>query len=112
MADLTGISKKTILCAEMSRRYLHRNWLEKICVVLGICPESIMDNEYRFFYEGYGQAIEFLISKLGTQGLVDALQLKESLALPRWIEGRTLPRFEKRRALVKLFNELSGQIST
>lgn len=105
LAKLSGVSRAQILKAERCEMYLNRNQYIKLCVTLQIDPESIIDNEYNFFYGGYGQVIEFLVNKMGTQALLDSLHV-HSATLLNWMSGRWMPQFKQRRALIKLYNEL------
>lgn len=105
LSKLSGISKSQILKAERSEFYLNREHYIKVCTALHIDPESIIDDEYKFFYEGYERAIEFLISKMGIQAIMDFLRIHRTTLL-NWSSGRWLPQFEQRRALIKLYNEL------
>ena len=104
MSALTGISRPVLLKAELSLLYLNEKQLSQACAVLKIAPHSIIDSEYKFFYQGYGQAIEFLVSKIGINGLLSAMKIKRP-ALMNWKNGHTLPHFKKRRALISLYNK-------
>ena len=106
MHVLTGIS--TITRAELSQTYLDKPSLEKVCDVLGVAPEVIIDDEYRFFYHGYKPAIDYLLTKLTQNEILARLGITDWTIIKKWRTGQAMPNFKNRRALVKLYNTLTN----
>lgn len=105
LADLSGVSKSNILASERTEKYLNLQQFKKVCQALNINPKDIIDNEYKFFFNGYKEPINFLIQNIELNNLLTYLGIKKQTFL-NWLLERQIPNFKTKRKLIKKYNEI------
>jgi transcriptional regulator with XRE-family HTH domain len=104
LSNITGIPRSSITSSERTNRYLPYGRFVVICKALNLDPIIVMDNEYKFFYEGYGYPINQLINEVGMVQIEAELGVKRR-AILSWKYRKTLPLFQYRRKLIHMYNK-------
>lgn len=109
LSNLSGVSKSNILASERTEKYLNPQQFKKVCQILNINSNDIIDNEYKFFFKGYKEPLDLLIQNIGLNELISYLNVKKQTLL-NWQLEKQVPNFKTKRKLIKKYNEIKTNI--